>query len=465
MITVIIPALDESPSVVSVVEVARRDPRVTEVLVVDDGSIDGTPELAKDAGARVILSTLLGKGASMEDGMREARNEVLVYLDGDLLGLRGDLVERIAAPIFEGTADLVKANFSRDAGRVTTLTARPLLRTFFPELNHIEQPLGGMIAARRSRLRNVRFETDYGVDVGLLLDVAVTGARVAQVDIGHLQHDHRPIDVLGDMAVQVVRVILGRAARYGRLDLQQVREVEEIERRSRAELSVILQGLGQPERLALFDMDGTLLDGRFVVALADRTNKLADLHGLLDDASVASDERSRRIAALFQGVAKEVFEDVARSIPLMPGAADLVVTLRKKGYRVGIVSDSFRVATEIIRRRVFADFSIAHLVRFRHGLASGHVTLSPAMVHERGCKSHAFCKLNVLLHMCEQLSIGPEQVLAVGDNDPDACMLMAAGYSVAFQPKTSLVERSARRTVRESLLEITALLDHENHCP
>jgi len=56
-------------------------------------------------------------------------------------------------------------------------------------------------------------------------------------------------------------------------------------------------------------------------------------------------------------------------------------------------------------------------------------------------------------------------VLAVGDNDPDACMLMAAGYSVAFQPKTSLVECSARHTVRESLLEITALLDHENHCP
>ncbi len=461
MISVIIPVLNESPTVASVVEFARTSPGVTEVIVVDDGSIDGTPELAAEAGARVVTSTLLGKGASMEDGAWSAHNEIVLFLDGDLSGLAPDLVAKMTAPLAAGTADFVKARFSRRAGRVTMLTARPLLMTFFPELAHIEQPLGGIVATRRSLLRNIRLETDYGVDVGLLLDVAATGARIEQVDIGRVEHDSQSLSILGDMAMQVVRVILDRAARYGRLELQQVREVEEIERRSQAELSVILERLGQPERLALFDMDGTLLRGRFVVNLAQRTNKTAELNELLDHAEIPADERTRRIAMLFAGVAKTVFEEAARSIPLSPGAADLIVALRKAGYHVGIVTDSFRAAAEIVRRRVFADFSIAHMMRFRNGIATGEVTLSPAMKHANGCKLHSLCKLNVLLHLCDQLNLSPESVLAVGDSDPDACMLRAAGVSVAYQPKTPALEAAAQHVVHGPMTEILAWIGED----
>src|SRR5690349_13432792 len=94
-ISVVIPALNESATIASVVRFAKRSPNVDEVIVVDDGSIDGTPELASRAGARVITSTLLGKGASMQDGLREANGELVVYLDGDLKGLRRDLIEVI----------------------------------------------------------------------------------------------------------------------------------------------------------------------------------------------------------------------------------------------------------------------------------------------------------------------------------------------------------------------------------
>jgi glucosyl-3-phosphoglycerate synthase len=457
MISVVIPVLNESPTVASVVSLARQAPGVAEVIVVDDGSIDGTPELAAQAGARVATSTLLGKGASMEDGVWAAQNEIVVFLDGDLSGIPDDLVSRITTPILEQKADFVKAQFSRSAGRVTMLTARPLLNTFFPELNQIEQPLGGIVASRRSLLRNLRFETDYGVDVALLLDIAMSGATVMQVDIGRIEHDNQSLDALGDMAKQVVRVILDRASRYGRLELQQVREIEEVERHAKAEMDFMLKNFGQVERLALFDMDGTLLKGRFVVNLAQRTNKVGELNDLLDRDDIPADDRTRRIAALFGGIPKEVFEEVARSVPLMPGAVELVIGLRKLGYRVGVVSDSFFSAADTVRRRVFADFSIAHLKKFRRGVATGEVTLSPAMQHPTGCREHTLCKLNVLLHVCEQLGLGAENVLAVGDGDPDVCMLAAAGMSVAFQPKTERVRTAARHVVSANLLEILAL--------
>src|SRR5205814_3037269 len=60
MVSVIIPVLNEAPTIAAVVAFARRSPRVSEVVVVDDGSIDGTPELARAAGARVVTSTMLG---------------------------------------------------------------------------------------------------------------------------------------------------------------------------------------------------------------------------------------------------------------------------------------------------------------------------------------------------------------------------------------------------------------------
>ncbi|MBI4865299.1 MAG: HAD-IB family phosphatase [Candidatus Riflebacteria bacterium] len=459
MISVVIPVLNESTTISTVVNLAYRSVGVTEVIVVDDGSIDGTPELARSAGARVIMSTLLGKGASMEDGLWAARNDLVLYLDGDLSGLCEDLVERMTAPLVSGAADFVKARFSRAGGRVTMLTARPLILTFFPELSHIEQPLGGIVAGRRAVLRNLRFESDYGVDVGLLLDVAASGASIAQVDIGRIEHDSQTIEALGDMAKQVVRVILDRASRYGRLDLQQIREVEEVERRSLAEFAVLVRRVGQVQRLALFDMDGTLLRGRFIVTLAGRVNKSRELAEFLDSPALSADERTRRIAGLFAGTPKTVFEEAARSVPLSPGAAETVVALRKLGYRVGIVTDSFLVAAEIVRRRVFADFSVAHVMRFRQGIATGSVTLCQAMQHDDGCPQHNLCKVNVLRHLCDHLGMPPEQVLAVGDSDPDACMLKAAGVSVAFQPKSKSLEAAARHVIHGNLLEILAHLE------
>ena len=66
-----------------------------------------------------------------------------------------------------------------------------------------------------------------------------------------------------------------------------------------------------------------------------------------------AEERNRR-AAVFAGIPLSVFERCAREVPLMPGAVETIVGLRKAGFRVGIVSDSFDTATEIVRRRVFA---------------------------------------------------------------------------------------------------------------
>jgi glucosyl-3-phosphoglycerate synthase len=445
MISVVIPALNESATIASVVEFARSCPLVEEVIVVDDGSIDGTAEIANAMGATVITSTMLGKGMSMEDGMRLARNDVVVYLDGDLQSLHHNAIEMLARPVLLDEADFVKAKFSRRAGRVTALTAKPLLRTYFPELAHLDQPLSGLMAARKSLLEQFTFENDYGVDIGLLIDAALARARIAEVDIGALEHRSHSLEALGEMATQVARALLSRAARAGRLRPSFIRNVKENERRSGWRLEALLGRMpATVEKIALFDMDGVLLDGRFIVSLAEETGKESDLAALLDNYALAPGDRMKRIAAVFAGARREVFERVARNIPLIPGAIDTVVALRKAGYTVGVVTDTYQLAAETVRRRVFADFGFAHLMRFKGDKAVGRVTRCPAMVHPNGCPAHDHCKSNILQHLVERFEICPSKILAVGDGENDICMLKRAGCSVAFRGKTAKVRKAAQ---------------------
>lgn len=457
-VTIVIPVLNESRTIGNVVKFALRDPRVAEVLVVDDGSIDGTPERAERAGARVLTSSLLGKGASMEDGLQAAHTEFLLYLDGDLRGLRSDLIQRMTRPVIAGAADFVKATFARRAGRVTVLTAKPLLRTYFPELADLVQPLGGIIAARRSFLQQLRFENDYGVDIGLLIDAAAARARILEVNIGRIEHESSPLDLLGDMATQVARTILERAAEWGRLRVSYLRASKERDRLRRTDFRHSLSMMKRADKLALFDMDGTLLNGRFVLELAHRTGRMESLNPCLDNFTLDAAERTRRIAAIFAGLPRTTIERVARNMSLMPGAVETVVELRKTGYLVGVVTDSYRIAAEIIRRRVFADFVISHVMKFHGEKATGRLTLSPAMRHVSGCREHRLCKLNVLRHLLDELGITAEQVLVVGDSDNDVCLLRAAGISVAFQPKTPAVRDAARYVVRDDLRGVLRLL-------
>jgi phosphoserine phosphatase len=452
-VSVVIPVLNESARIASVVRLALQSSRVGEVIVVDDGSIDDTPELAKTAGARVFTSKFIGKGGSMEEGLLEARHDTILYLDGDLAGLSDNLVDQMTDPVLRGEADFVKARFSRGAGRVTILTARPLLRTYFPELVEFAQPLGGIIAARKELLNQLRFENDYGVDIGLLIDAATMGARLTEVDIGHIDHDSHDLDYLEEMATQVARAILDRASACGRLRLSFVERVRESEQWQRSNPESVLSAVGAVERFALFDMDGTLLAGRFIVELARRTRRETQLSKYLDRFDLTPEIRAKRIAKVFRGVEREQMVQVARDLPLNAGAVEAVVGLRKLGYRVGIITDSYHTAAETVRRRVFADFVLANVIEFHRGKATGAVTLAPTFRSGKTGR-RAYDKLNALRFLVKRWGLSARNTVAVGDSDNDIGMLRGARYSFAFQPKSERVRRAAKRVIHGRLDEI-----------
>lgn len=232
-ISVVIPALNEAATIAHVVAACRAD-NPAEVLVIDADSTDDTAAQATRAGACVLnwrevlpeISPRPGKGESLWRGLAAARGDVVVFVDADLESAAPGMVSALAAPFRRADVMLVKASYRRTlngaasgGGRVTELTAKPLLRALFPELAHIEQPLGGEYALRAAAGRALPFVAGYGVEAGLLIDASLahTPQAIAQVPLPDRRHRNRPLEQLAPMADVVARTILDRACTHGRL--------------------------------------------------------------------------------------------------------------------------------------------------------------------------------------------------------------------------------------------------------
>jgi glucosyl-3-phosphoglycerate synthase len=230
-VSVCIPARDEGSTVGSVVRAvvqpflsrAGGNGLVDEVIVLDDSSTDDTAEQANDAGARVVrgLAAQGGKGQAMAAALEAADGDVIVFLDADVANTTPAFVTGMLGPLLlhEHVA-LVKGFYTRPlhgdptgGGRVTELVARPVLELLFPELSDVRQPRAGETAAHRWVCEKVGFADGYGVELGLLIDVAQhLGADVlAQVDLGERIHRNRPLEELRPQAVDVLRAALERA--------------------------------------------------------------------------------------------------------------------------------------------------------------------------------------------------------------------------------------------------------------
>lgn len=455
--TVIIPALNEENGIASVVEYALRDPATGEVIVVDDCSTDYTAERARAAGAMVITSSMLGKGASMQDGLAHASHEWIVYLDGDLSGLQDHIISDMVRPLLQNQADFVKARFGRGGGRVTELTAKPMLKVFFPELAGFAQPLGGIIAVKKSLLKHLSFESGYGVDIGLLIDALRKGARLAEVDIGSLVHDSQALHDLSGMANEVARVIHHHSREAGRLHVEQITEMYEAQRQATASFDYIINRQKNRTKLLLLDMDGTITPNRFVVDLARQTHTDETLSALLDNPKNDAGTRSKRIAEIFKYTHRNQFEKVAMAMAIRPGVIDFVNQMKRDGFMVGIVSDSYFIAAEILRKRIFADFAIAHILHFQNDICTGELKINPDFLPNGQSADDLICKSKVLQRfLSNKVKPSFTEVWAIGDNLNDLNMLNLADKAFVIEPKTTVFQKHKRITQIQSFTDLLA---------
>lgn len=457
MISVVIPALNEEAHIASVVNFAKGQPNVSEVIVVDDKSTDQTVPIALQCGAKVITSSKLGKGSSMKDGILYSTNEIIVFLDGDIDPYPQQTIELLTGPILRDEADFVKSSFNRNAGRVTELVAKPLLSIFFPELLHHTQPLSGMIAGKKSLFRKLDYREDYGVDIGILIDMHLMKARIQDVEIGYIENKSKPWQELGKMSKEVAQSIISKGTSGKKPP--KLEEDSGMQKEILSQMGFALKDhLRKLNKLVIFDMDNTLLRGRFIDTCANQfgfTPKLMEIRlSETDNISL-----TKQIATLLKGKSLADLIAVADEIPIVDGTREIVAELKRRGYIVGIISDSYDCITDHIKNKLAIDFSLSNELEFSKSICTGEVKVPSFFFSNPNsrCK-HTFCKTNALLSILNQYGIKKENCIAIGDSLNDLCMIKEAGIGVAFCSGDELLNHQADVII--STPDFAELLNH-----
>ncbi|WP_458691240.1 phosphoserine phosphatase SerB [Nocardia tengchongensis] len=188
------------------------------------------------------------------------------------------------------------------------------------------------------------------------------------------------------------------------------------------------------KRLIVFDVDSTLIQGEVIEMLAahagveDEVRQVTEaaMRGEIDFA-----ESLRQRVATLAGLDASVIDEVAERIELTPGARTTIRTLRRLGFRCGVVSGGFRQVIEPLAHELELDFVQANTLEIRDGKLTGAVT---GEIVDRAAKAVA------LRRFAAETGVAMEQTVAVGDGANDIDMLNAAGLGIAFNAKPALRE-------------------------
>jgi len=193
-------------------------------------------------------------------------------------------------------------------------------------------------------------------------------------------------------------------------------------------------------------MDGTLLDGRIIYAIGHKLGFASEIEKITNSSKIPY-ERSRRIAKLLRGLTVSEFTEIVNTIHLMKGAAKTVKQLKDKNYKVGIISDSYTLATEIVACRLKMDFHIANILKVKNGVITGSLEM-PMGWEKIGCYcKQSVCKRYHLIRLAKQYNLDISKTVAVGDSSADFCMLESAGIGILFNPKEDVIKHGVNYTV------------------
>lgn len=206
-------------------------------------------------------------------------------------------------------------------------------------------------------------------------------------------------------------------------------------------------------KMIVFDMDSTLIDAETIDELAKAAGVVSKVEEITKRAMCGDLDFGQALAervSLLEGLSLETALDAVNQISLMPGAAELILYVKKRGYTTALVSGGFSISAEMVGKVLGIDFVVSNELLVEDGCLTGEV-IGP--ITQSDSKKYVFEELARLN------SIRPESCVVVGDGANDACVFEKAGFAIAFNPKPILREYADVIITKKDLKSIIPVLE------
>jgi nucleotide-binding universal stress UspA family protein len=275
-ISLALPSLNEQETVGKVIRTIKqalmtRVPLLDEIVLIDSNSTDRTRQIVEKMGIPThIHQNVLpqygarkGKGEALWKSLYCTSGDIVIWIDTDIVNIHPRFIYGLIGPLLlQPEIDFVKGFYRRplkvgnkmqagSGGRVTELTARPLLNLFYPELSGIVQPLSGEYGGRRRALEKLPFFSGYGVEIGLLIDMLERSGlnAIAQVDLQERVHHNQPLEALGKMSFAIIQAVISKLeGKYGRSILENVNKTMKMIRYEQERFFLDIEEIAERER-------------------------------------------------------------------------------------------------------------------------------------------------------------------------------------------------------------------------
>jgi len=275
-ISLALPALNEQETVGRVIATVKTPlmdmvPLLDEIVLIDSNSTDATRSIAASMDIPVYIHQELlpdygsrrGKGEALWKSLLVTHGDIILWIDTDIVNIHPRFVYGLIGPLLSSPkVAFVKGYYRRPlkvgdtlqaggGGRVTELTARPLINLFYPELSGVVQPLSGEYGGRRSALEQLPFFSGYGVEIGLLIDIfEKCGLQsIAQVDLQERVHHNQPLEALSKMSFAIIQAVTRKMEhRFDRNILEDVNKTMKLIRYETGRFYLEVEEIAELER-------------------------------------------------------------------------------------------------------------------------------------------------------------------------------------------------------------------------